>query len=87
MNLIRIPAPSAQGAEVCLQAMVDTGSNILQCSNVPRQAMLGIGISFGGIVSKDRRTVVKSMHVKNWEAFPLPERISMLFGMARLYGK
>jgi glucokinase len=79
LNFIRQPAPSAQGAEVCLQAMVDSGTAILQSTNISRHAILGIGISFGGIVSKDRRTVIKSMHVKNWDNFPLPDRISMLF--------
>jgi glucokinase len=79
LNLIRLPAPSAQGAEACLQAMVDTGTAILQSTNIPRREILGIGISFGGLVSKDRRTVIKSMHVKNWDEFPLPDRLSMLF--------
>jgi glucokinase len=79
LNLVRQPAPSEQGAEVCLQSMVDAGSKILEISNVLRSDILGIGISFGGIVSQDHRTVIKSMHVKNWDDFPLPERISKLF--------
>jgi glucokinase len=81
INLIRRPAPSAQGAETCLQTMLDAGTEILQTTSISRQEMLGVGISFGGIVSEDRRTVVKSMHVKDWDNFPLPDRISMLFEM------
>jgi glucokinase len=81
LNLFRQPTPSSQGAEMCLQAIVEAGSTILQTTTVRRNEILGIGISFGGIVSPDRRTVIKSMHVKNWDAFSLPERISMLFEM------
>jgi glucokinase len=81
LNLVRQPAPSALGADVCLQAMVDAGTSILQVTDIPRSEIRGIGISFGGMVSADRQTVVKSMHVKDWDAFPLPEQISMLFEM------
>lgn len=80
-NLIRLPAPADKGADACLQVMVDAGKTILKSSEIPRNSIRGIGISFGGIVSNDQRTVVTSMHVKNWNDFPLPERITEIFGM------
>lgn len=78
-NLIRLPAPAEEGADACLQAMVRAGTTILQTCAIPRKDIRGIGISFGGIVSDNLRTVVTSMHVKNWNGFPLPERVAELF--------
>jgi len=80
-NLIRLPAPAEQGADACFQAMVKTGSTILDSCAIPREEIKGIGISFGGIISDDGKSVVKSMHVKNWNNFPLPEKISSLFNL------
>ncbi len=78
-NLIRLPAPSAEGADACLQTMVKAGTTILQTCAILRKDIRGIGISFGGIVSDDLRTVVTSMHVKNWNNYPLPDKIASLF--------
>lgn len=80
-NLIRLPAPAEEGADACLQAMVKAGTTILQTSAITRKEILGIGISFGGIVSDDRHSVVTSMHVKDWNGYPLPEKIAGLFDM------
>jgi len=80
-NLIRLPAPAEEGADACLQAMIKAGNTILQTCAIPRGDIQGIGISFGGIISDDRHTVVKSMHVKNWNNFPLPDRITDHFGI------
>jgi glucokinase len=77
-NLIRLPAPAEQGADACFQAMVKTGSTILDSCAIPREEIKGIGISFGGIISDDGKSVVKSMHVKNWNNFPLPEKIFII---------
>jgi glucokinase len=78
-NLVRLPAPAVEGADACLQAMVKAGTTILQTCVIPRNDIKGIGISFGGIVSDDLRTVVTSMHVRNWNSFPLPDKIAELF--------
>jgi len=80
-NLIRLPAPANEGADACLQAMVKAGTTILQSCAIPRKDIQGIGISFGGIVSQDLRSVATSMHVKNWDNYPLPDRIAGLFDL------
>lgn len=78
-NLIRLPAPAERGADACFQDMIKAGKTIIQSSAVASSELKGIGISFGGLISDDRRSVVTSMHVKDWNDFPLPEKISELF--------
>lgn len=40
-----------------------------------------LGISFGGPVSADRQTVLRSMHVGDWEGLPLPAHLSAALGL------
>jgi glucokinase len=46
-----------------------------------RFPLRGIGISFGGPVAVDGRTVRLSMHVPGWEQMPLADRFERLFGV------
>jgi glucokinase len=77
----RQATPSAQGAEACLQAMVQAGQKILDKSWVPSLSIIGIGISFGGPISQDRQSVLRSHNVPDWDSFPLPEHVSKIFGL------
>jgi len=73
----RCPTP-AGGAEASLAALIALAQAALRQSPGPVTA---IGISFGGPVSADRRTVLRSMHVGAWEGIPLPARLSAILGL------
>ena len=77
----RQPTPAAQGAEASLQAMVQAGRKILDKSQSRSSTIQGIGISFGGPVSLDRKSVLHSHHVADWDAFPLATHVSQVFGL------
>jgi glucokinase len=42
----------------------------------------GVGVSFGGPVETDHRTVRRSMHVPGWDGFALADRLESEFGVA-----
>jgi len=67
----RCATPSAQGAQACVQAMLSMGDRLLERMPTDDDAPCGVGISFGGPVSSDRRTCVKSQHVSGWDTFPM----------------
>lgn len=73
----RCPTP-AGGAEASLAALIALAQAALRQSPGPVTA---IGISFGGPVSADRRTVLRSMHVGAWEGISLPARLSAVLGL------
>ena len=80
LSLVRIPTPASQGASGSIDAIVQAGRQALEAAGVGLGELHpGIGISFGGPVSKDRRTVLRSMHVEAWESIDLPDRIAALF--------
>jgi len=62
----RTSTPATQGAETCVQSMLKMGD----CLNDGQQ-FRGIGISFGGPVTRDRQHCVKSQHVTGWDNCPL----------------
>jgi glucokinase len=76
---VRTATPAAAGATACLDAMVAIARESLR--RQPDVAVTGIGVSFGGPVSRDRRTVLRSMHVPAWDGFDLPARLSATFGL------
>ncbi len=47
-------------------------------------SLTGVGVSFGGPVEADGRTVRRSMHVPGWEAFGLADRLEGEFGAPAL---
>jgi glucokinase len=71
--------PAKQGAQASFDSIVQAGQTVLAESGVDRQALLGIGISFGGPVSDDRQTVVRSLHIQNWDQVDLPNQLSTIF--------
>jgi glucokinase len=79
LSPVRTATPAAAGALACLDAMATAGRESLR--RQPAAAVAGIGVSFGGPVSRDRRTVLRSMHVAEWDGFDLPARLSAAFGL------
>ena len=62
----RASTPAKQGAEACVQSMLKLGDRLNA-----GQKLHGIGISFGGPVTRDRQYCVKSQHVAGWDNYPL----------------
>lgn len=75
---IRRPAPTPAGASASIAAMFDMGRQVLQTCEV--KTPLRVGISFGGPVSSDRKTVLMSNHVADWEGMALPRLAEEAFG-------
>ena len=71
--------PTQQGAQTSFEAIVRTGQAVLSESGVDAQALLGIGVSFGGPVSDDRQRVVRSLHIQDWDQVNLPAQLSAVF--------
>ncbi|MEA4907157.1 MAG: ROK family protein [Anaerolineaceae bacterium] len=76
--VIRLATPAEQGAQSSLQAMIAAGNEALAGINDPSQVK-AVGISFGGPVSGDRRTVLCSNHVSQWDNFPLADTVAEAF--------
>ena len=76
----RRPTPVTQGAETGLETMLQAGRDALAGVSGRLRQISAIGISFGGPVSQDRRRVLRSMHVKDWEDYDLPSRVEAAFG-------
>ncbi len=76
--VIRQPTPIAEGASGTLQAMIACGRQALAGFDRPG-SIKAVGISFGGPVSKDRKSVILSNHVANWNGAPLVDEISLAF--------
>jgi glucokinase len=75
------PTPSAQGAKASLKVMLRAGQSVINQSSISTSAINGIGISFGGPISQDRCNVLRSMHIPDWDAFPLPNYVADTFGL------
>jgi len=63
---VRCATPAAQGAPACVEAALKLGDELNQ-----GQAFRGVGISYGGPVTKDRQHCVNSQHIAGWENYPL----------------
>lgn len=63
----------------CLDQIIDIGNNII--GQYPSDLIDAIGISFGGPVSTDGRTVIKSQHIKGWDNYPLADVIEEKFSI------
>lgn len=80
LSHVRMPTPASLGACGSIDAIVQAGRQALEAAGVALNELHeGIGISFGGPVSKDRRTVLRSMHVEAWDSVDLPDRIAAVF--------
>lgn len=71
-------ATPAGGAEAGLAAMLALGTQLVAQSTAPVHA---VGVSFGGPVESDGRTVRLSMHIPGWEGMPLAQRCEAHFGL------
>jgi glucokinase len=76
---IRRPTPARHGAAASLEAMYQAGREALASAPLPQQEISRIGISFGGPVSRDRRSVLRSMHIADWESFDLVAQVAAAF--------
>jgi len=74
------PTPSDQGAD-SLRTMLQMGRQAVNKCAVSLVNLDGVGISFGGPISQDRRSVLRSLHVKDWDAFPLADYMADTFGV------
>lgn len=72
--------PARQGAKASLDVICSAGEEVLENVGINHSAIQGIGISFGGPISTDRRVVLRSMHVEAWEMLPLPQMLADFFG-------
>lgn len=71
-------ATPAGGAETGWAAMRHLADQLISQSKRPISA---VGVSFGGPVEADGRTVRLSMHIPGWEGMPLAERCEQAFGV------
>ncbi|MCC7450567.1 MAG: ROK family protein [Anaerolineae bacterium] len=78
INRCQQPTPPGD-AHASLSAMFGLAHNILAASSSAN--VNGIGISFGGPLSMDRRSVARSMHVPGWEGLALPDMVAQTFGL------
>jgi glucokinase len=76
--IIRRPTPALEGANGSLRAMIACGKQAIDACTQP-SSVKAVGISFGGPVSGDRRRVLLSHHVADWNGVPLIEEISKAF--------
>jgi glucokinase len=79
----RCPTPPG-GAPASLAAMLALAHGLLRAPSAdPRSSgsiLSAVGVSFGGPVAPDGRTVRRSMHVPGWEDFPLAGRLEAELG-------
>lgn len=69
------PAGGAEAGWTAMRALADT---LIQQS---AHRISAVGVSFGGPVEADGRTVRLSMHIPGWEGMPLAERCEHAFGV------
>ncbi len=73
-----MPTPVSGGAAASLQAMLAMARVLMATAPAPVQR---VGISFGGPVAADGRTVRLSMHVAGWENFSLATHVEEALGL------
>ena len=78
--VIRRQTPVSEGAGGTLQSMIECGKQALASIDQP-QLVKAVGISFGGPVSTDRKSVLRSIHVSNWNNVSLVDEISRAFNL------
>jgi glucokinase len=76
-SLVKESTPIEGKADASIQLMFSMGKKALaQCS---LEKPTRVGISFGGPVALDRKTVLMSNHVPGWEDMPLPQMAADYF--------
>lgn len=74
---LRVATPMG-GAHAGLAQMLALGTELISQAPAPVHA---VGVSFGGPVEADGRTVRLSMHIPGWEGMPLAQRCEDHFGV------
>ena len=64
------------GVQQCLRSIVEKTDSLLRNSGVPRESVIGMGLTVPGIVDNERGTVIYSSSLGWIEPFPLSERLS-----------
>ena len=70
----------AAGGEGIRRQIKTAVPELLQRAGLPRSAIQGVGIGFGGPVDDATRTVIKSHQIAGWDDFPLAAWIEELLG-------
>lgn len=78
--VIRLQTPVSEGASGTLKAMIECGRKAIASLDQPH-LVKAVGISFGGPISSDRKTVLRSIHVSNWDDVSLVDEISKAFNL------
>jgi glucokinase len=78
--VIRQKTPVVEGASGTLKRMIACGQAAMVAYSSVRPVK-AVGISFGGPVSNDRKSVLLSNHVANWNGAPLVDEISRAFSL------
>jgi glucokinase len=73
-----IATPVAGGAQASFAAMLQLADQVCKQHTRP---LTGVGVSFGGPVSADGRTIRLSMHVPGWEQAPLADWLEQHFAV------
>jgi len=71
------PTPSQKGAKASLAKMVQMGKSLIEHN--PGFHPIHIGVSFGGSVSKDRKSIGRSIHIHGWDQFPITDYLGDIF--------
>ena len=71
--------PADAGSSGGLTAALAMCNQAFQNWALQQEAVVGVGISFGGPIDRDGSTVLRSMHVSAWENVPLPQLFSERF--------
>lgn len=74
------PTPVSGGAPASLALMLEMARELVPAST----AIAGVGVSFGGPVEADARTVRLSMHVPGWEHMRLADALEQALGVPAL---
>ncbi len=73
---LRAPTPTG-GAEASIATMIALARELLEHESAGM-----IGVSFGGPVHQDGRTVRRSMHIAGWDDLPLADRLARELGLS-----
>jgi glucokinase len=86
----RCPTPTG-GAPASIAAMLNLARGLFVRDEGRRtkdeslaSSVVGVGVSFGGPVEADGRTVRRSMHVPGWDHLPLADRLERELGVPAL---
>ncbi len=71
--------PEEKTASSSLNAIMTLGNTLL--ANNKTMPPSHIGISFGGSIAKDRRSVNRSVHIEGWDQFPLTEHLEQHYSL------